>query len=89
MVELVSPRQGDRRSLSETGVLALQEHWLRLPTTAPTSCLVARRFSRWPSKGLAFNPHSSRSGSVQRILSVVPAERIPSIRAVLAGGHHR
>src|SRR4029077_19840214 len=31
---LVSARQGDKRSLSEPAVLALQKHWLQLPTTA-------------------------------------------------------
>jgi hypothetical protein len=45
----------------------------------PTSPLGAKRFSQRPSNGLRFNPHRSRSGSVQRILSVVPAERILSI----------
>src|SRR5258708_7738429 len=98
---LVSARQGDKRSLSEPAVLALQKHWLQLPTTAwspspmgggpfpPTSPLGAKRFSQRPSNGLRFNPHRSRSGSVQRILSVVPAERILSICGALASGHHR
>src|SRR5258708_17086293 len=42
---------------------------LTLPPTRPG----ARHFSGLPSTRPSFNPHSSRSGSVQRILSAVPA----------------
>src|SRR5215469_18459966 len=42
---------------------------LFLPPTRPS----ARRFSGLASTRPSFNTHSSRSGSVQRILSAVPA----------------
>src|SRR5258708_36338956 len=42
---------------------------LTLPPTRPG----ARHFSGLPSTRPSFNTHSSRSGSVQRILSAVPA----------------
>src|SRR5262249_21667473 len=44
-----------------------------------------RRFSRLPSTRPSFNTHSSRSGSVQRILSVVPAQGFPTLRIFFGG----
>src|SRR5258708_33733742 len=66
---LVSARQGDKRSLPEPAVLALQKHWLQLPTTpwrpAPmggalfptTRPLAAKPLSQPPPHGTRFTPH--------------------------------
>jgi hypothetical protein len=98
----VSPRPGDGRSLSRTRILALQLGDARsqtrystaperdadpLPTIRPIS---AAPFPRnRPTQDL-FNPHRSGSGSVQRILSVVPATQ-PLIRSskIRTCGHCR
>src|SRR3954466_7622469 len=55
-------------------------------TISTPSWLIAMLFSLPQSNALPFNPHSSRSGSVQRILSAVPAERSPLTAEDLAAG---
>src|SRR5260370_2516786 len=54
---------------------------LSLPPTRPG----ARHFSGLPSTRPSFNTHSSRSGSVQRILSAVPAPALYHFADVLGG----
>ena len=55
-------------------------------TISTPSWFIAMLFSLSQSNALPFNPHSSPSGSVQRILSAVPAERSPLTAEDLAAG---
>src|SRR5215472_13920186 len=83
--QFVGPSKGNRRSLSEAVVLALQKRWRRLPPTKQSpsqvegDCFYRQLVpapvtfpdSRQPDRHSI--PIASRSGSVQRILSAVPA----------------